>query len=150
MRQPLSETITITLTQDELDLLNEALAGYEPDTASYDPDDPEPAGWSPGEVQKLDALIDRLAAAPAAPQPEDRVTYDTEHITKTGKVKKYETPRGDEIFFRSPAGGEMSVHLERLGKKHFYLGIYAKGPNGETTEEFSIFIDKKHIDFLDY
>ena len=59
----MTNTATVEFTLDELAVLRLALDGFEPDTASYDPDDSDPMGWSPEEVATLDRIFERCARA---------------------------------------------------------------------------------------
>lgn len=51
----------VRLTEDEKDAVLSALDGYEPDTASYDPEDPDPMGWSPKEIAALNRAYHEIA-----------------------------------------------------------------------------------------
>ena len=49
------------LTDEEAQAVLSALDGFEPDTASYDPEDESPMGWSPEDVAALDSAYEKIS-----------------------------------------------------------------------------------------
>ena len=55
------------LTTKEARAILAALDGFVPDTASYEPTDPDPMGWSPAEVAALDRGYQKIAESIGIP-----------------------------------------------------------------------------------